>query len=118
MMGLCISSRCKGLQLERAYGFMNWWLSGWSGAHLARHGYATSPNSAAKYLTDDEWAHWYEGKPARSPIFDQRGRKVADPGNARSGGSYIERIKQVAVWNTFMNEYNYLIRRWRDLIIM
>ena len=26
------------------------------------------------------------------------------------------RMKQVAVWNTFMNEYNYLIRRWRDFM--
>jgi len=117
MMGLCISARCKELQLERAYSFVNWWLSGWSGAHAVRHGiYATSASSAAKYLSDSEWLYWYEGKPAKSIIVDNWGRKVADPGDVRSGGSHIERFKRVAVWNTFMNEYNYLIRRWRDFM--
>lgn len=117
LMGLSISSRCDELRLERAYTFVNWWLSGWSGAYGTRHGiYATAPGSVAKYLTDDEWRYWYEGEPARSAIFDNWGRKVADPGDARAGGSHVERMKQVAVWNTFMNEYNYLIRRWRDFM--
>lgn len=117
MIGLSISSRCKGLSLERAYQFVNWWLSGWSGAHLARQGiYATASNSVAKYLSEDEWFYWYEGRPARSIILDNWGRKVADPGDVRWGGSHVERIQHVSVWNTFMNEYNYLIRRWRDFM--
>jgi putative spermidine/putrescine transport system substrate-binding protein len=118
MMGLSISARCVGPRLERAYRFVNWWLSGWAGAHLTRHGiYATAPNSVARYLTDDEWRYWYLGLPANSAIADNWGRTVAEPGEARTGGSHVQRMKQVAVWNTFMNEYNYLIRRWRDFMI-
>jgi putative spermidine/putrescine transport system substrate-binding protein len=117
MIGLSVSSRCKGVRLKRAYSFINWWLSGWVGAYIARLGiYSTASNRAANYLTEAEWAYWYRGEPATTVIRDNSGRKVARPGEARSGGSYVERMKQVAVWNTFNNEYNYLIRRWRDFM--
>jgi putative spermidine/putrescine transport system substrate-binding protein len=117
MIGLSLSSRCKGLRLERAYSFINWWLSGWVGAYIARLGiYSTAPNLVARHLTDAEWAYWYGGEPATTVIRDNGGRKVAPLGEARSGGSYVSRMKHVAVWNTFSNEYNYLIRRWRDFM--
>lgn len=117
MDGLSISSRCDGLHLERAYAFINWWLSGWVGAHITRLGiYATALNRVANHLTEDEWAYWYGGAPAKGSICDNSGRKVAGSGNIRPGGSHIRRMKEVAVWNTFMDEYNYLIRRWHDFL--
>ena len=117
LIGLSISSRCTGEQLERAYAYINWSLSGWSGAHATRYGlYATAPGAMSKYLTEDEWDFWYCGKPARSEMLDLAGRRVAGVGDVRVGGSCVRRIREVAVWNTFMNEYNYLVRRWRDFM--
>jgi putative spermidine/putrescine transport system substrate-binding protein len=117
MIGLSISSRCTGARLEKAYAFLNWWLSGWVGAYITRLGiYSTASNRVANHLSEAEWAYWYAGEPAASVIKDNGGRKVAPLGEARSGGSYVQRMKQVAVWNTFNNEYNYLIRRWRDFM--
>ena len=33
-------------------------------------------------------------------------------GAVRPGGSYWHRADHIAVWNTTMDEYNYLARRW------
>jgi putative spermidine/putrescine transport system substrate-binding protein len=34
----------------------------------------------------------------------------------RSGGSYWQRANCIAVWNTTMDEHNYLVRRWMQLV--
>jgi putative spermidine/putrescine transport system substrate-binding protein len=37
-------------------------------------------------------------------------------GEVRSGGSYLQRASSIAVWNTTMDEHNYLTRRWAELV--
>jgi len=34
----------------------------------------------------------------------------------RSGGSYWQRASSIAVWNTTMDEHNYLVRRWTQFV--
>jgi putative spermidine/putrescine transport system substrate-binding protein len=36
-------------------------------------------------------------------------------GNIREGGSLIDRMKSIAIWNTVMPEHNYLVRKWENL---
>lgn len=117
MDGLSISSKCAGHRLDRAYAFVNWWLGGWAGAYCSRYGaYMTAGNRVALYMEDHEWAYWYEGEPARFDILDNHGRVLARAGRRRTGGSYRKRMRNIAVWNTFMEEYTYLVRRWNDFL--
>lgn len=34
----------------------------------------------------------------------------------RVGGSYWQRANSIAVWNTTMDEHNYLVRRWMQFV--
>ncbi len=60
----------------------------------------------------DEWAYWYEGKPAAGDLPGPDGRRMVKAGSVRAGGSYWERASRISVWNTTMDEYNYLARHW------
>ena len=37
-------------------------------------------------------------------------------GSVRDGGSYEQRLGRIAVWNTVMDEHNYLVRQWATLL--
>ena len=46
-------------------------MSGWQGGFIAKQGYYSSvPETAKKFMTENEWDFWYEGKPATAD--DQR----------------------------------------------
>ena len=46
-------------------------LLGWAGAFLNRQGYySANMVSAKKFMTEDEWGYWIEGKPAKVEIKD------------------------------------------------
>ncbi len=103
--------------LDVAYEYLNWWLSGWAGAVMARQGYYMSvPERARAHLTNDEWAYWYGGQPACADLPGPDGRRVVRAGRVRSGGSYWHRASHIAVWNTTMDEHNYLVRRWNQFV--
>lgn len=115
--GLAISCNTKGIQLDRAYEFLNWWQSGWPGAIMARMGvYMTRPDRVRRHLSEDEWQFWYEGQKATRPIVNNSGQTIFDVGQVRDGGSYKARLQKVAVWNTFMDEHNYIIRKWQEFM--
>jgi putative spermidine/putrescine transport system substrate-binding protein len=106
-----------GLQLDCAYEYLNWYTSGFPGAVVAREGYySAQPQNAKKYLTDAEWDYWYGGKPAATDINNPFGKLMEKAGNRRDGGSYDERMGNIAVWNTVMDEDRYLTRRWNEFI--
>ena len=66
---MCLSSATNGRMKDVAYEYMNWWLSGWPGAFIARQGYYISnPQRSAKYLSQAEWNYWYEGKVASEAL--------------------------------------------------
>lgn len=113
--GLCLSSRLSGPTLDIAYEYLNWWLSGWPGALMSRQGYYISvPSAVRRVLANDEWGYWYEGQAAVRDLPGTDGRIVVRAGQVRAGGSYAARTSHIAVWNTTMDEHNYLVRRWTE----
>ena len=81
--GMGLMKHLSGKKLDAAYEYLNWYLSGWQGAFVSRYGYYSPvPSTAKKFMTDTEWAYWYEGKPAPGP--DQRSLWRAD-GKGRHG---------------------------------
>ncbi|MEW9306944.1 ABC transporter substrate-binding protein [Labrys neptuniae] len=115
--GLCLSSNLSGRMLDIAYDYLNWWLSGWPGAMMARQGYYMSiPARVRDHLTPDEWSYWYEGLPTQADLPGPDGTITIQAGSVRDGGSYRQRANSIAVWNTTMDEHNYLVRRWSRLV--
>lgn len=115
--GLCLSRNLCGRMLDVAYEYLNWWISGWPGAVVARQGYYIStPERSRRYMTAAEWDYWYEGLPAGEDLPGPDGAIRIKRGAVRSGGSYWQRANAIAVWNTTMDEHNYLVRRWMQLV--
>ena len=115
--GLAISSKLKGKRLSQAYAYIDWWLDGWAGAFVARQGYYMSvPDNVKKALPKDEWDYWYEGKPAARELPDPYGDPAVAKGNIRDGGSYWKRFSNIAVWNSIMDENDYLVKRWNEFL--
>lgn len=115
---MCLSSSTKGHVKDAAYRFMNWWLSGWPGAFIARQGYYISnPERSRPFLSDNEWGYWYEGKYTDAPLRGTDGNISVQAGTARNGGSYETRFSNVAVWNTVMDTFEYSLPRWHEFIL-
>lgn len=114
---LCLSRETRDERLDAAYAYMDWWLSGYPGAAVARQGYySILPETARQHMSPAEWDYWYGGKPASEPLADVDGNPLVVPGQVRDGGSYSERLAGVRVWNAFMDEHTYLTHRWRELM--
>lgn len=114
---ICLSSRADGPVLDAAYAYLNWWMDGQAGAILARQGYYMSVRERTRrFLTDAEWDYWYGGKPAPVDLPDPYGDVCVHAGEAREGGSYVDRMSRVRVWNTVMDDHNYLARRWNEFL--
>ena len=106
-----------GLKLDCFYEYMNWYTSGFQGAFIAREGYYSSvPDNAKKFLTEAEWDYWYGGKPAATDITDPFGKLMEKAGSVRDGGAFWDRMGNIAVWNSVMDEDRYLTRRWNEFI--
>jgi putative spermidine/putrescine transport system substrate-binding protein len=115
---LCLSTECKGEREEAAYAFMNWWLSGWPGAFIARQGYYISnPQRSKAYMSKAEWDYWYEGLPAEENLKGTDGRVSVKTGASRTGGSYVQRFEHVAVWNTVMPTYEHTLMKWNEFLL-
>jgi putative spermidine/putrescine transport system substrate-binding protein len=115
---MCMSRECKGQVRDAAYEYMNWWLSGWAGAFIARQGYYISnPERSRPLLSVNEWDYWYGGKPALTPLKGTDGRVSVPAGDLRTGGSYVNRFSHVAVWNTVMDNYDYSLDRWYEFLL-
>nr|WP_240630655.1 extracellular solute-binding protein [Alteromonas sediminis] len=114
---MCLSSKTEGRVKDAAYEYMNWWLSGWPGAFIARQGYYISnPQRASKYLSPSEWDYWYGGLPADSDLKGPTGQVTVKKGETRTGGSYEKRLSNIAVWNTVMPTYEYSLQKWYEFI--
>jgi putative spermidine/putrescine transport system substrate-binding protein len=115
--GLGLAKHLSGLQLDAAYEYINWYLSGWVGAYLNRQGYYSAvPETAKQNMSADEWGYWIEGKPAQGDILSPEGKVMEKAGAVRDGGSFQERMGRVACWNSVMNEDRYLIQKWNEFI--
>ncbi|AEF54846.1 ABC transporter substrate-binding protein [Marinomonas posidonica] len=116
--GLGLASHLSGLELEAAYEYIDWYLSGWVGAYLNRQGYySAAPSTSKGYMTPDEWGFWIEGKPAQGAILAPDGNLMEKAGAVRDGGSYWDRMGAVACWNSVMDENKYMVRKWNEFIV-
>ncbi len=115
--GLGIAKHLSGLELDAAYEYINWYLSGWCGAYLNRQGYYSAVLDTAKqFMSADEWAYWMEGKPAQSDVLGPEGKVMEKAGAVRDGGSFYDRMGKVACWNAVMDEDRYMVRKWNEFI--
>jgi len=115
--GHAISAKVQGKQLDQAYEYINWWLDGWAGAFVSHQGYYHSiPDNVKKHLDPADWDFWYMGKPAAKDLPDPFGTIIIKKGEVREGGSYWNRYSKIAVWNSLMDENNYLVKRWTEFL--
>lgn len=115
---MCLSKKTQGERKEAAYAFMNWWLSGWAGAFIARQGYYISnPSRAKQYMSKAEWDYWYLGQAASEQLRGTDGNISVQKGEIRTGGSYVKRFENVAVWNSVMDTYEYTLSRWKEFVL-
>lgn len=115
--GLGLASHLSGAQLDAAYEYINWYTSGWVGGYLNRQGYYSAcMDTAKKFMSDDEWGYWIEGKAAMGDIKGPDGKVMEKAGAVRDGGSFEERMGHVACWNSVMDEDRYMVRRWNEFI--
>jgi len=116
--GLGVAKHLSGLELDAAYEYINWYLSGWVGAYLNRQGYYSAVLGTAKqYMSADEWGYWMEGKPAAQDILSPEGKVIDKAGAVRDGGSFYERMGHVACWNSVMDEDRYLVQKWNEFAV-
>ena len=114
---LGVMNHVDGLKLDCFYEYMNWYTAGFPGAFIAREGYySAQPDNAKKFLTEAEWDYWYGGKPAATDIMDPFGKLMEKAGGVRDGGAFWDRMGNIAVWNSVMDEDRYLTRRWNEFI--
>ena len=115
--GLGLSRNLAGLELDAAYEYINWYLSGWVGGLLMRQGYySAAPATSKLYMSEDEWGFWFEGKAAQNDIVNPFGQKMEPAGAKRDGGSFYERMGKVECWNSVMDENRYMVRKWNEFI--
>jgi putative spermidine/putrescine transport system substrate-binding protein len=116
--GLGLSKNLSGIQLDAAYEYLNWTLSGWLGSFLSRQGYySAAPESARKFMKPEEWDFWYDGKAAAIDMIDPFGKTIEPKGAVRDGGSFNERVGNIVCWNSFMQEQEYLVYKWTEFIV-
>lgn len=114
---MCLSSAADATTQDAAYEYMNWWLSGWPGAFIARQGYYISnPQRSRPHLSEEEWDYWYDGQPAAKDLLGTDGKTVVRQGEVRDGGSYTRRFNRIAVWNTVMDNYEYSLPGWNEFL--
>ncbi|MBR9882801.1 MAG: extracellular solute-binding protein [Oceanospirillales bacterium] len=115
--GIGLAKHLSGLELDAAYEYIDWYLSGWVGAYLNRQGYySAAPSTSKEHMSADEWGYWIEGKPAQGDILSPDGKVMETAGAVRDGGSYWDRMGAVACWNSVMDENKYMVRKWNEFI--
>jgi putative spermidine/putrescine transport system substrate-binding protein len=112
-----VMKHLSGIKLDAFYDYMNWYTSGFEGAFIARQGYySAQPENTRKYLTENEYNYWFGGKAAETDILSPFGKVMEKAGNVRDGGGLWDRLGNIAVWNSVMDEDRYLTRRWNEFI--
>ena len=115
--GIGLSANLSGLELDAAYEYINWYLSGWVGGFLMRQGYYSAvPETSKNFMSEDEWGFWFEGREAKGDITNPFGQVMEKAGAVRDGGSFYDRMGAVACWNAVMDENRYMVRKWNEFI--
>ena len=115
--GIMMNKQLADATLDAAYEYIDWWMNGWAGALVARQGYYFSiPENAKEHLSQAEWDYWYGGQPAAEDMKAPDGGVVAKKGEVRDGGSYETRMSNIAVWNSVMDEHQYVVSKWNEFL--
>tara|TARA_Y100000588_G_scaffold391166_1_gene498987 strand:- start:990 stop:2282 length:1293 start_codon:yes stop_codon:yes gene_type:complete len=116
-LGHMIPKHVEGKTLGAVYDYVTWYHTGKAGAFFARQGYyVVTWQNTKKYLPKAEWDFWFEGKPATVDIYSPFGKLMEKAGAVRDGGSYKNRMGRIAVWNSVMDENEYLTDRWNEFM--
>lgn len=83
--------------LEAAYAYVNWAISGWKGAQIASLGWYDATTNVKKFLDPKEYEFWYAG-------------------GGRDTGSMEERITNIAFWPRWPREMDYQLSRWLNFL--
>jgi putative spermidine/putrescine transport system substrate-binding protein len=125
-----IPTHVTGDKLDAVYNYINWTNEGFLGALIMRQGYYVAngktlpawlkgPKAAEGKppFTMAEYDFWYNGKPAASDLPGITGH-VGDvkKGQVRDGGSFINRSKHYASWNSFFKNNVYQVKRFNDFL--
>ena len=104
-------------QLDAAYEYINWYLSGWVGAYLNRQGYYSAVLETAKAIHDARRVGLLDGGQAGpGRHHEPEGKVMEKAGAVRDGGSFDERMGHVACWNSVMDEDRYMVQKWNEFI--
>ena len=88
--GLGLAKHLTGSQLDAAYEYINWYLSGWVGGFLNRQGYYSAVLETAKadHERRTSGATGWKASPPPSDIMSPDGKLMEKAGAVRDGGSF------------------------------
>ena len=115
---MCLSAATSGPTRDAAYEYMNWWLSGWPGAFIARQGYYISNPSGLESIC-------FRASGIIGTTASRRPNRwrapMAIPVSSRDSGAVADLTKSDSatspVWNTVMDTYEYSLTRWHDFLL-
>jgi putative spermidine/putrescine transport system substrate-binding protein len=93
--GYAISANCRDLDL--AYEWLNFWLSGFPGARQSEIGYFATTDNYSEFLSPELQRSVYGGE-------------------GRDGGSLQDRAARVQVWNTRPANLDYYTEKWNEFL--
>ena len=116
--GLAISAKTSGAQLDAAYEYINWWLDGWARCvcrapgvlHVDTGQCQKIPRTGGMGTTGTKVNRPLRNCPIRSERLSCR--RVRSATAARTGSG----LENIAVWNSLMDENDYLVKRWTEFL--
>lgn len=77
----------------------------------------SNPQHSKQFMTQEEWDYWYMGEQAAQDLTNTQGQVAVTAGSYRKGGSYINRLSNITVWNTAMDTYEYSLLKWQEFLL-
>ncbi len=115
---LGVMKHLSGLKLDCFYEYLNWYTAGFPGSFIAREGYYSAQPEQRQEVSDrrPSGTTGTAASPLRPTSSNPFGKLMEKAGRTRDGGAFWERMGNIAVWNSVMDEDRYLTRRWNEFI--
>lgn len=103
-----------------ALAYLNWWNTPEPAGIMAAQGYYNAVINASyeglgAFPDGEAYQGYYlDGAAATTTLNDPFGQPTITEGEVRDGGSYEERCGNFAVWNSRMDEADYLTQKWQE----
>jgi putative spermidine/putrescine transport system substrate-binding protein len=82
---------------------------------MLRFGYFNAvADTARRFMGQNEYAYWVDGRPADRDYLGPYGDKVVRRGQVRDGGPFSRRACRIASWNSWPREAARIERRWSE----